>query len=160
MKKLLTLFCIVLSIGLTKAQMPENTNKEYITTVVDSISGDTSYVTEQMPMYPGGENELLHHLGRNIKYPKDARDCNCQGTTFISFIVRHTGYVSDIKVVKTHVVCSDVKRKHQAKCSTCSDQMENEAIRVIKTFPQWAPGKQNGKPVDVKYNLPVKFSLR
>lgn len=159
-KKLLPLLAVIAFANTAHAQMPENTNKEFISTVKDSITGETHYITEQMPMYPGGEDALLKHLGKTIKYPEDARDCNCKGTTYISFVVKKTGYIADIKVIKTKVVCSDVKKKHQAKCSTCSDQMENEAIRVINSFPQWAPGKQDGEQVDVQYNLPVKFTLR
>ncbi len=112
---------------------------------------------EEMPRFPGCEivgtsraekeacavNKLLNYLGNNIKYPALAREAGVEGTVVLSFIVGKEGEIEDVKVVKSL----------GAGCSA-------ESVRVAKKMPQWTPGKQRGKPVRVKYHLPVKFRLK
>jgi periplasmic protein TonB len=97
---------------------------------------------EQMPQFGSGERELLEYLAKNIKYPTIARENAIQGTVVIQFVVDKDGSVTEPTVV----------REVGGGC-------DEEAIRVIKTMPRWIPGKQQGKPVKVRYTLPVKFKL-
>jgi protein TonB len=97
---------------------------------------------EQMPQFGSGERELLEYLAKNIKYPAFARINSIQGTVVIQFIVDKDGSVTEPTVV----------REVGGGC-------DEEAIRVIKSMPKWIPGKQQGKPVKVRYTLPVKFKL-
>lgn len=113
-------------------------------------------VVEEMPRFPGCEevgtdratkvqcatNKLLRYLSNQIKYPRFALENHIQGTVYISFIVNEKGAITDIKVLKEP-----------------GAGLGKEAVRVVKTMPNWTPGKQRGKPVKVQFNLPVKFRL-
>lgn len=97
---------------------------------------------EQMPQFGSGEKELLEYLAKNIKYPAIARENGIQGTVVIQFVVDKDGSVTEPVVV----------REVGGGC-------DEEALRVVKNMPKWIPGKQQGKPVKVRYTLPVKFKL-
>lgn len=97
---------------------------------------------ETPPSYPGGVEKFYKFLNDNIKYPAAAKDNNIQGNVFVSFTVEKDGSFTDIRVDR--------------KLGYGTDE---EAIRVLKLSKRWNPGMQNGKPVRVKYNIPVKFNL-
>jgi len=98
---------------------------------------------EVMPEFPGGAEALLAYIASNIKYPTYAKEINIQGRVFIEFIVEKDGSVTNATILK------DIGYG-------CGD----EAVRVVETLPNWAPGKQGGKNVRVRYRLPVKFKLQ
>jgi periplasmic protein TonB len=97
---------------------------------------------EQQPEFPGGQAEMMNYLKNNIIYPAEAKENQIQGTVYISVVVKKDGSLDDIKIVK-------------GLSGGCSD----EALRVVKNMPHWKPGKQNGKEVDVRVKIPVKFRL-
>jgi protein TonB len=97
---------------------------------------------EKEPAFPGGEDAFIKYLGKNIHYPAIAKENNVQGKVFLSFVVERSGALTDIKVVR-------------GIGSGCDD----EAVRVLKNSPKWAPGIQNGRPVRVAYTIPVSFTL-
>lgn len=99
-------------------------------------------VVEEQPEFPGGTAAMFGFLAKNIKYPVAAAKANVHGRVFLSFVVTETGETEDIVVLKGVGYGCDA-----------------EAIRVLKLFPKWKPGKQNGSPVNVKYNLPINFQL-
>jgi len=99
-------------------------------------------VVEQQPQYPDGEAAMLKFIYSNIKYPAIARDNGVDGTVYVSFVVEKDGSITSVKVVR------DIG-------GGCGE----EAMRVVKMFPKWNPGKQRGRPVRVQFNLPVKFKL-
>jgi len=99
-------------------------------------------IVEEMPTFPGGDQELLKYLYGNIKYPPIAKENDIQGLAVLSFVVNEDGAISDIKVLR------DIG-------GGCGD----EAARVVGTMPKWVPGKQRGKAVKVAYKLPVRFKL-
>jgi len=96
----------------------------------------------QMPEFPGGEEELIRYLAQNIQYPKQALDGNTEGRVLIGFVVNKEGNIDDVKVLRS-----------------IGDGCDEEAVRVIHKMPKWKPGKNNGKLVNVFYNLPVTFQL-
>lgn len=98
---------------------------------------------EEMPMFPGGENEMLKFISKNIKYPSEARENNISGIVNISFIVDQKGDIKNIELLRG-----------------IGGGCEEEAIRVIKTMPTWKPGKQNGQAVNVQFQLPISFTLK
>lgn len=98
---------------------------------------------ETPPSYPGGIAKFYQFLGENIKYPEEAHKENIQGNVFVSFTVEKDGSLNDIKI--------DRKLGYGA---------DEEAIRVLQLSKKWNPGIQKGKPVRVKYNLPIKFALK
>lgn len=100
-------------------------------------------VVEQMPEFPGGAVEMMKFLSENVKYPEAAMKAGTQGRVLATFIVEADGTVTNIKVVKK-----------------VSDEIDAEAVRVIKAMPKWKPGMQNGKVVRVKYTIPVSFRLQ
>ena len=99
-------------------------------------------VVEQMPEYPGGMQELFGYLAKNIHYPKDAEDQQIQGRVIATFVVMKDGTISNTKVVKS-----------------VSPSLDEEALRVINSMPNWIPGRQSGQAVNVKYTIPISFRL-
>ena len=102
----------------------------------------TFSVVEQMPEYPGGMRAGLEFMARNLRYPTKAREAGKQGRVIVQFVVRKDGSLSDFKVLRP-----------------VDPWLDAEAIRVISTMPKWKPGMQEGKPVSVKFTLPVTFML-
>lgn len=100
-------------------------------------------VVEQMPEFPGGQPALMKYLRENIKYPTQAKGEKAQGTVVVKFTVNKAGKVKDAKVVRG-----------------VHKELDAEALRVISSMPDWNPGKQNGKPVNVEFTIPVEFSLK
>jgi TonB family protein len=100
-------------------------------------------VVEEMPMFPGGDAELLKFIMENTNYPEAAKVNNIQGRVIIRFCVTPEGGVSLISVLKG-----------------VDSELDAEAIRVVKTLPAFKPGKQGGKPVPVWYMVPITFTLK
>ncbi|MDR1718498.1 MAG: TonB family protein [Dysgonamonadaceae bacterium] len=98
---------------------------------------------EVMPQFPGGDKELMNFLSKNIKYPVIAQEQGVQGTVTLRFVVDKEGNVGEIEVLRS-----------------LDPSCDKEAIRVVKMMPKWVPGKQNGRPVAVYYNLPVRYKLQ
>jgi len=99
-------------------------------------------VVEDMPEFPGGTAALLEYLKKNIKYPAICRENNIQGRVLVTFIVNKDGAIVEPEVVKS-----------------VNPSLDKEALRVISQMPSWKPGAQRGKPVRVKYTVPVNFRL-
>lgn len=101
-------------------------------------------VVEEMPDFPdGGLAGLMKFLGKNIKYPVIAQENGIQGRVICSFVVNKDGSIVDIEVLRG-----------------VDPSLDKEAVRVLGTMPKWKPGKQRGKPVRVKYTVPVMFRLQ
>lgn len=100
--------------------------------------------SEVMPEYEGGLNGLIRFLSANIIYPEQAKAMGKEGTVYISFVVDESGYVTGAKVVRGIGFGCD-----------------EEALRVVSKMPKWkSAGMNAGKPVRVRFNLPVKFTLK
>lgn len=97
---------------------------------------------EQMPQFTQGD--LNKYLIKQLKYPNEAIADSVTGKVITQFIIEKDGTVSGAEIIK----------------SSGSKSLDEEALRVIRTMPAWLPGKQNGKPVRVRYVLPVSFQLR
>ena len=100
-------------------------------------------IPETMPQFPGGREVLLKYLAANIKYPASAVKAKKQGRVIVTFIVQKDGSITHAKIARS-----------------INPELDAEALRVVKGMPKWTPGTQLGKPVSVKYVLPVKFSLQ
>ncbi len=98
---------------------------------------------EQMPQFPGGEAELLKYIASHIKYPTMAAENNIQGRVVVKFVVNKNGKVGDVVVVRGK-----------------DPDLDKEAVRVVKTLPDFIPGKMNGQAVSVWYTLPINFKLQ
>ena len=113
-----------------------------ITFKLDDVESVHEHV-EQMPEFPGGQKALLKFLENNVRYPAVAFANKIQGRTIVSFVVEPDGSVDNVEVAKSS-----------------SSVLDEEAVRVVKKFPKWKPGMIDGKPVRVKYCVPVNFKLQ
>ena len=97
-------------------------------------------VVEIMPQYPGGLGQMFTFISKNLKYP-NGRIC-AVGKVFVQFLVEKDGSVTSIKIVRgIHPL------------------LDAEVERVVKLFPKWTPGKQDGENVAVRMVIPIDFHL-
>jgi TonB family protein len=99
-------------------------------------------IVEKMPEFPGGDKALLEFLSKNIKYPVEAQKKGLQGRVVVGFVVEKDGSLSDVKTAKS-----------------VDPLLDQEAMRVVKSMPKWLPGRQKGKAVRVKFNVPISYQL-
>ena len=97
---------------------------------------------EQVPEFPGGLNAFINFLAKNVRYPATAYESHIQGHVIVSFVVEKDGALTEVKAV-----------------SGIGGGCDEEAVRVIKLSPKWNPGIKNGKPVRVRYSVPINFTL-
>lgn len=116
--------------------------EEPVVAVVEEDANKVFLVVEQQPEFEGGYEAMMNFIRKNMRYPASARRMGIDGTVFVSFVVGKDGTINDVKVI----------RGISADC-------DKEAVRVVQAMPPWKPGKQNGKPVFVRFNLPIKFKL-
>lgn len=100
-------------------------------------------IVETNPSFPGGDAKMYEYLGKNMNYPPIAQDNNIQGRVYVSFVVEKNGKITDVRVLRG-----------------IGGGCDEEAIRVVKSMPSWSPGKQRGKAVRVRFNLPIVFKLQ
>ena len=100
------------------------------------------HTLERMPEPYGGAAAWQKFLMKNIKYPDMAANVHAQGAVWVSFIVEADGKLSNFKIQRG-----------------AGYGMDEEALRVLKLAPAWKPGIQNGQPVRVSYNIPIRFVL-
>jgi TonB family protein len=103
---------------------------------------DIFVVVEKMPEFPGGQEAMMQFLADSIRYPREAMEKGIQGRVICNFVVMKDGNVSDVQVVRG-----------------VDPLIDAEAVRVLKLMPAWKPGTQRGKDVNVRFTLPVVFSL-
>lgn len=129
----------------------EVTNKEVVE-VVQTVKEEVQetekeeepfVVVEEMPMFPGGDPELLKYIAEHTQYPEVAKENNIQGRVIVRFCVTAKGGVSQVSVLKS-----------------VDPELDKEAIRVVNTLPTFKPGKQGGKAVPVWYMVPITFTLK
>jgi protein TonB len=126
-----------------------NTKEEVLTEVaapteVGEVVEDKIFTfVEQQPSFPGGDSEMNKFIKKNLKYPPAALRNGLEGLVVVQFVVNKEGQISDVQVVK--------------KLGGGTDE---EAMRVVKMMPAFAPAKQNGRPVSFRFTLPVRFGLQ
>ena len=118
-------------------------NRKWQNPPADDPDNPVFEVVEVMPEFPdGGMPGLMNFLSNNIKYPVNAQKRGVQGRVSVQFIVNADGSISDVGIIRA-----------------VDPDLDGEAVRVISTMPKWKPGTQRGKPVRVKYTVPVMFRL-
>lgn len=113
-----------------------------VTAPADTTKNVVYDVTETMPQFPGGQGVMMKYLAANIKYPASAVKAKKQGRVIVAFVIQKDGSVTNARIVKS-----------------VDPELDAEALRIVKAMPNWTPGTQDGKPVDVNYTIPVVFSL-
>jgi len=99
-------------------------------------------IVEDQPAPKGGMAAFYEYVGKNLKYPAQARRMGIEGKVFVQFIVDKDGSITEVDAIKGIGAGCD-----------------EEAIRVLKNAPNWSPGKQRGRPVKVRMILPITFKL-
>ena len=100
------------------------------------------------PEFPGGQSALMKYINDSIRYPEKAKTDGIQGRVIVTFFVNEDGSVSDAEITR--------RSSNLANCSL----LDEEALRVVSSMPQWTPGKSRGKVTRIKYTVPVMFRLR
>jgi len=104
---------------------------------------DKVYVqVDEMPKFPGGEEAFGKYISEHVNYPEIAQKNDIQGKVFVTFHILKDGSVTNAKVVRG-----------------VDPSLDKEALRVIKSMPNWEPGKQKGEPVNVEFTVPIAFKL-
>ena len=117
--------------------------QEHKVVVEESVKPQIFSHVEVMPQFPGGDAALMKWLSENINYPTIAQEQGIQGRVNLRFVVKPDGSVDDVQVIKG-----------------LDPSCDKEAVNKVKMMPKWVPGKQNGNPVYVYYQLPVTFRLQ
>ena len=113
-----------------------------VTAPADTTKNVVYDVTETLPQFPGGQGVMMKYLAANIKYPASAVKAKKQGRVIVAFVIQKDGSVTNARIVKS-----------------VDPELDAEALRIVKAMPNWTPGTQDGKPVNVRYTIPVVFSL-
>ena len=104
--------------------------------------GEIVNIPEEMPMFPGGMQELMKFMQKEIKYPAEAQDKGIQGRVVVQFVVNKDGSITEATVLKS-----------------VDPQLDAEALRVVNAMPNWTPGKDKGEAVRTHFTIPVSFRL-
>ncbi len=114
--------------------------------IVDSVqitdSGEIFVFVEDQPSFPGGEKARLKYLQENIHYPEVAKEAGVQGIVYITFLIEKDGRITNVKVLRG-----------------VGGGLDEESVRVIKSMPNWEPGRQRGKAVRCQFNMLIRFLL-
>ena len=122
--------------------MDVQSDKDY--KLVKTWDPDTAVFRDpySMPFYPGGDKALLQDLAENLVYPPEAINNKIDGRVILQFVIKKDGSIEDIKVVHS-----------------LSPECDQAAIEAVKKLKLFKPGLKDAKPVNVRYTLPVKFTL-
>ncbi len=113
----------------------------------NTIPNDTIYTVdklEKLPSFPGGEDEMMQYIRKNIIYPQIEKEADVMGTVYVGFVIDLDGSITDVTVLKG---------------VTDGPGLDAEAVRIIKQMPKWNPGIQYGHTVKCKFTLPIKYSI-
>ena len=121
----------------------------------DKLEGEVFKVAEEMPRFPGCEAEtdaetrekcaqrkLLEFVYGKLEYPEEAKQAGISGTVIAQFMVDKKGQVKNPEIVRS-----------------IGGGTDEAVLKVINNMPDWVPGKQRGQPVNVQFNLPIRFQL-
>ena len=106
----------------------------------DEDSGYIYTEVDEFPSFPGGNQEMMSFLQENLVYPEESRKAGEEGTVFVTFVVKSDGGITNVEVVQG-----------------VSNELDEEAKRVVKMMPDWEPGSLEGETVNVQFTLPVRF---
>jgi len=111
--------------------------------------GSVFKVVEQMPQFPGGNNQLYKYLAGNFHAPENLEDMGVKGRIYVQFVVTKEGKVSQVEVLRGI--------DHPEILGGSYGTLDQEAVRVVRSMPLWTPGYQRGEPVNT--NLIVPFTI-
>ncbi len=118
------------------------------------VEPDIFVIVENMPAWKGckskkseerkdyTDTKIFAFLGKNIKYPRPCIDARISGVVYVEYIINEKGQITNAQVVRG-----------------AHSLLDKEALRVVNNMPDFDPGKQRGIPVNVKFTLPIRFTL-
>lgn len=109
---------------------------------VEEVEPIAFAVVEDKPTFPGGDAALMKYIAENTKYPEIAKENGISGRVFVQFVIDKSGKVTKVTVARG-----------------VDPHLDAEAMRVVKSLPDWSPGKQRGKAVPVTFVVPINFKL-
>jgi periplasmic protein TonB len=127
----------------SKGEIIRDEGSSILMNTVKYVDGEPIYeikYIEIAPEFPGGTEGLMKFISENVIYPKKARKKGIKGRVIIEFVVDRSG-----KVI------------NEAVFTSVDPLLDNEAIRVVKEMPEWKPGRQDGKYINIKMHLPINF---
>jgi TonB family protein len=125
----------------------ENEERLKISPTYKDSKGKVVYNKAEVdPSFKGGEEALVKYLNEHIKYPEEAKKRGVEGTVYVDFVVAEDGSVRETVV-------------NDGPGEKVDQSLRDEAIRLVQSMPKWVPGRQRGKPVDVRFSLPITFEL-
>jgi TonB family protein len=107
------------------------------------VSGDVLTMADKMPEFVGGQQAMMQYLKDNLQYPTDAEAEGVEGRVMLQFVVTAEGKIAEVKSIKKDI----------------DNRLQEEGVRVIQSMPDWIPGEQDGKKVNVKFTMPIVFKL-
>lgn len=107
-------------------------------TELPPLDTTTYIIVTQMPEFPGGDAALMQWVNDNIKVSPFAEPMD--GIVYVSFVVDPNGKVKNVTLGR------GIHRDY-----------DNASLAVVKKMPNWSPGEQAGKKVNVRYDLPIRF---
>ena len=121
---------------------PNEEKKSVPATEVETIQDSIHRVTEVMPQYPGGPNEMMRYIQENIKYPQSAKDNKIEGRVYVSFVVEKDGSITNAAVMRG-----------------IDKECDAEALRVVSSMPKWTPGQHKGENVRTQFTIPIYYKF-
>lgn len=114
------------------------------TNIHNAIDEEQMYPADEvsLPKFPGGLQGLMSWLSNNINYPSEAYAAKKEGRVIVEFLIKKDGSIGDVTVV-----------------NSVDSLLDAEAVRVIKAMPEWIPAKHKGKPINIRYTLPITFKI-
>jgi len=111
-------------------------------TYSDGTTSNYAKTRIALPEFTGGVSAFGRFIGRNVRYPQQAREHGIQGVVILSFVIEKDGTVSNIKAAKP-----------------ANPYLDAEAIKIISQSPKWLPGTKFGVPIRATYSTPISFML-
>ena len=109
---------------------------------VETVQDSIYRVSDAMPEYPGGPNEMMRYIQENIKYPQSAIDNKIEGRVFVTFVVEKDGSISNTAVLRG-----------------IDKECDAEALRVVSSMPKWNPGQHKGEVVRTQFTIPIIYKF-
>ena len=100
-------------------------------------------IPEIVASFPGGPEEMIKFIHKNLKYPVQAMELGIQGTVYVRLLIRETGKITEITVVRS-----------------VDKLLDEEAIRVVRLMPDFIPAKMRDENVASYLTIPIRFSLK
>jgi protein TonB len=143
MNKSLFFAAILILTGCSSAKWPEEAyikkhNYQEINRILDTLVDKRPI---RFPMFPGGSDEINKFISANLRYPKEVMKRGISGLVLLRCTIGVNGYIEQVDVIRS-----------------VDPLLDEEAVRVIKSMPRWIPGYVDGKPVRVRYQIPIDFS--